>query len=51
MSAGDLEGLFMADAGLTCCAFAGAGNEAMLLAGGDGGHVHVLELPSVGVCA
>jgi len=43
--AGELEGLFMADASLTCCAFAGAAKETVLLAGGDGGHVHLLDLP------
>ena len=40
----------MADAGLTCCAFAGASDESVLMAGSNGGHVHVLDLPSVGAC-
>ena len=45
MYAGELEALFMADASLKCCAFAGALDETVLLAGGDGGHVHLLKLP------
>ncbi len=45
--AGGLRGLFMADSGLTCCEFAGPGKEAVLLAGGDGGQVHVLDLPAI----
>ena len=44
---GELEGLFMADCGLTCCQFAGAGKESVLMAGSDGGHVHILELPAI----
>ena len=46
LGAGTVEGLFMADTGLTCCAFAGAGATAdTVVAGTESGVVHFLELP------
>lgn len=48
VSAGTVEGLFMADTGLTCCAFAGTGaTPDTVVAGTESGVVHFLELPKL----
>lgn len=43
--AGTASSFFIADTGLTCCAFAGAGDKAdTVVAGSESGVVHFLEL-------
>ena len=42
---GTLEGLFMADTGLTCCAFAAGSDGGTVIAGGESGRVHFLIIP------
>ncbi len=43
--AGSVDGLFMADTGLTCCSFAGTPAPDTLVVGSESGVVHFLELP------
>ncbi|CAL8467022.1 g6558 [Coccomyxa elongata] len=46
VSSGTVDGLFMADTGLTCCSFAGAQQPNTVVAGSESGIVHFLELPA-----
>lgn len=46
LDAGTVDGLFMADTGLTCCSFAGAQQPDTVVAGSESGIVHFLELPA-----
>lgn len=46
LDAGTVDGLFMADTGLTCCSFAGVQQPNTVVAGSESGIVHFLELPA-----